>query len=246
MSRPRLSAPLLLVAIAAIATPASAQWGGGGYGGGWGGGGWGRPGWGGSSWGGGYGNQRLNTSNARDSREGKVDADVFMADGAADLLGQGPAIVTAAPGGTTDASDEAVYEAAIVDQLVKVGYDTEAPDPKVGQVVELRIMRDVLVPPEDKRNPVSGEAAVSTGTYGSSVGLAVAVDLTKPRTALLSTRMEVRVRDRATDKPLWEGRAEIATRDGDDHWGEQAIATRLAAAIFEHFPATSRAKVASR
>jgi len=37
---------------------------------------------------------------------------------------------------------------------------------------------------------------------------------------------------------LWEGRATIATRDGDDKWGDQAIATKLAEALFRRFPAS--------
>jgi hypothetical protein len=47
------------------------------------------------------------------------------------------------------------------------------------------------------------------------------------------------VRDRATDKVLWEGHADIDTRQDDEHWTEQDIAGRLAAALFEHFPTPS-------
>jgi len=35
---------------------------------------------------------------------------------------------------------------------------------------------------------------------------------------------------------LWEGRAEMYSREGDDKWDDQAIATRLAKALFEDFP----------
>ena len=60
--------------------------------------------------------------------------------------------------------------------------------------------------------------------------------LTKPRAALVSTRMEARIRDRQTNQVLWEGRAEISTRDGDADWTEQAIAAKLAQALFDGFP----------
>ncbi len=139
-------------------------------------------------------------------------------------------------GTTPEARDQATYEAALVDQLVKAGYDTATPDPKGGQVLEIRIVRDVLRPEEQKRNPVSGEVMVGASNHGTMTGMALNLDFTKPKKALLSIKLEARIRDRVTDKPLWEGRAEIATREGDKHWDETQIANRLAAALFEKFP----------
>lgn len=238
MSAIRFSSTLLLLGALAAAVPAMAQpgWGRGGFGGY---GGMGRGDWGSS---------RLSSraSNTRDDREGKVDAAQFTADDAGVALGHGPVAVTIVQGSTTGASDQPAYEAAVIDQLVKAGYDTIKPDPTSGQIAELRIVRDVLVPKEEKRKPVSGEVTVGAGTYGTFTGMALNVDLSKPRGALLSTRLEARLLDRATGKPLWEGRAEIATRDGDSRWSEQAIATRLAAALFERFPNGPSQKVASR
>ena len=140
------------------------------------------------------------------------------------------------PGTTEPARASADYEAAMIDQLVKAGYDTMKPDPQGGQVAQIRIVRDVLVPQEDKRKPVSGEVTMGASNRGTMMGMAVAVDLSKPRKALVSTRMEAQIIDRASGKALWEGRAEIATREGDDKWTDQAIANRLAAAMFDRFP----------
>jgi len=182
---------------------------------------------------------------AHDDREGKVDADTFVANDAGDALGHGAVTVTTLPGSTPDAGDQAAYEAALVDQLVKAGYDTTLAKPDGGQRAEIRIVRDVLVPEEQKKKPVSGEMSVGVDSRGgSSVGMAIAIDARKPLKALISTRLEVRIVDKATDKALWEGHAQIATREGDSHWNEQAIAGRLAAALFEHFPKSST--VASR
>lgn len=236
----RLSTVALLIAAFAGATPSVAQpgWGGGWGARGWGSGGWGRPAW--NDWGG----QRIN--GGPDSREGKVDSEQFLADDAAALLGHGPIVVTSLAGSTATGSDQVVYEAAMIDQLVKAGYDTTNPKADSGQVAEIRIIRDTVVPEEPKRKPVSGEMSMGVSNRGSMMGMAVAVDLTKPKKALISTRLEAKVRDRATDKVLWEGHAEIDTREGDDHWGEQAIANRLAAALFEHFPSPSHESVARR
>jgi hypothetical protein len=79
---------------------------------------------------------------------------------------------------------------------------------------------------------------VSTGisNRGSGFGLALNIDLSKPRPPLISTRLEVRIRDRVTDKVLWEGRAEAAGRESGSNADSQKIATRLADALFEGFP----------
>jgi hypothetical protein len=205
-----------------------------------------QPGWGG------WGQSRLDGprsprigNSEPDSREGKVQVEQFAAEDAGDRLGSGPITVTAGSGAAEDAGGMAVYEAAVVDQLVKAGYDTLKPDPEGGQVAEIRIVRDVLVPQESKRKPVSGEMTVGASNRGSMMGMAIAVDLTKPRKALVSTRLEASVKDRATGKPLWEGRAQIATRESDAHWTDQAIAMRLAAALFERFNEGQGEKVAS-
>jgi len=169
-----------------------------------------------------------------------------MADDAAALLGKGPVMVTTLAGSTATGSDQATYEAALIDQLIKAGYDTTNPKPESGQIVEIRVIRDTVVPEEEKRKPVSGAMSVGVSNYGSMVGMAVAVDLTKPKKALISTRLEAKVKDRATDKVLWEGRADIDTRQDDEHWTEQDIAGRLAAALFEHFPSGTRSAEAVR
>ncbi|HZV18464.1 MAG TPA: hypothetical protein VFF84_07245 [Sphingobium sp.] len=227
MSVCRLTSAVLMIAALAAAAPALAQPG------------WGRPGWASSPYGG-WGTTRAQPrSDGRDSREGRVDAAQFVADDAGDALGHGPIAVVAAPeeGSAAQApGDRAYYEAAVIDQLVKAGYDTTAPNPDGGQVAELRIVREILVPPEAKRKPVSGEGMVGVSNRGTMTGMAIAVDLSKPKKALVSTRLEARLRDRVTGKALWEGRAEIATREGDAKWTDQAIAGRLAAALFAHFP----------
>ncbi|HEX7712289.1 MAG TPA: DUF4136 domain-containing protein [Sphingomonadaceae bacterium] len=142
--------------------------------------------------------------------------------------------------------NDATYEAAVIDQLVKLGYDTTAPAPAQGQLVELTITRSVLQPPEPPHKPVSGEMDVGVSNRGSAVGGALFLDFTKPAKALISTRLEARIRDRATGNALWEGRADIATRDGDSAWSEQKIATRLADALFGGFPGKSGETVVLR
>jgi hypothetical protein len=230
MSQARLPLALLILTAAAGADPVVAQPSG------WGGG------WGGSARDGGFGYRGYGAPrrSATDSREGKVQVSRFMAE---DIdvasLGHGPIGVAAMPGDTGDERQSATFEAAVVDQLAKAGYDTVTPDGAHGQLAEVRVIRDIVRPEEAKRSPISGETTVGVSNRGNFAGMALNVDLSKPAKALMSTRLMARIRDRATDKVLWEGRADIVTRDGDSHWTEHAIATRLAAALFEDFAARS-------
>ena len=228
MSRARLPIALLILTATAGADPVLAQPGWGGRG--WGGGGdWGDPGAFGDRT---YGPRRAGP----DAREGKVQVGRFLAE---DIdpkqLGQGRIGVGAMPGGTGDTRRSATFEAAVLDQLAKAGYDTLKPD-LARQIAEVSVIDDVVRPEEPKRRPVSGETTVGVSNRGTYLGMAIAVDATKPARALISTRLLARIRDRASGKLLWEGRADIVTREGDSHWTEQAIATRLAAALFAGFP----------
>ena len=200
-----------------------------------------RPGWGGgddwsrSDWSG----SDLRSSRQSTAREGRIDVARFRAEGAAgEALGKGAIGVIAAPAeaGAGDARDLATFEAAVVDQLAKAGYDVATADPTGGQVTELRLRRAMVEPEEAPHKPVSGAMTMGVSNHGSMMGMALAVDLSKPRKALVSTRLEVRIKDRNSDAALWEGRAEIVTREGDARWGYQAIAARLAAALFDGFP----------
>jgi hypothetical protein len=199
-------------------------------------GGWGTPSWGSPRWDSGPSTPR---HEADRSGEGRVTVDRFIGEGdAAAALGHGAIAVTSQSGNDdyVGLADRAAYEAAVVDRLVHAGYDTARAQADGGQVAELRVLRTELQPAEAKRKPVSGQAAMEVSNRGTAYGLAVNVDLTKPLPPLVSTRLEARIRDRASGKVLWEGRADIATREGDARWSDQAIAARLAEALFDGFP----------
>jgi len=188
-------------------------------------------GWGGPSYG--YGNGGY----AGDPRDGAVNVATYVApDQDMHALGHGGIIVAQAPGTMAAGLETATYEAAVVDQLAKAGYDTNGAASGQGQIAELVITHDVVQPEEPPHSPVSGEVAVGVGNRGSSVGVGLGVDLSKPLKALVATRLDARIRDKATQRLLWEGHAEIITREGDHRWTSQAIAGRLAAALFRNFP----------
>ncbi|WP_336979682.1 hypothetical protein [Altererythrobacter fulvus] len=151
----------------------------------------------------------------------------------------GPPGPSAPSPGTGDERENATFEAAVIDQLVQAGYQTQngqTQNGAAGQLVELRIVHGVAQPAEPPRKPVSGEMDVGVSNRGSMVGLGLNLDFTKPKKALLSTRLEARIRDEASGAVLWEGRADIATREGSEKWTGQAIAAKLAEGLFRKFP----------
>lgn len=231
------------LASALLISPALAQPGWGSRYGGWGGyggyGGWRGPGWSGPI----APMAPRSSRREKDPRDGRVQVSRFVrADTLAEALGHGPIkVVTTAQdngpeGDWVDPAERARFEAAVVNSLVNAGYDTLNTTGPDTQVAALTIRQRVLVPAEMDHKPVSGAAAVSVGTLGTAYGLSVNVDMSKPRTALVSTRLELTIRDRAEGKVLWEGNAEMATYEGDEDWSEAAIATRLADALLDRFP----------
>jgi hypothetical protein len=172
------------------------------------------------------------------SREGKVEVTRFLADSAAvQALGHGPVAVAAASNGPAGDEERATYEAAVIDRLAHVGYDTATRPGAEGQTVELTVQHAEIEPPEAPHKPVSGSMSVGVDSRGGRyAGLALGVDMRKPLPALISTRLDARIRDKASGTVLWEGHADIATREGDPKWTEQALAARLAGALFSGFP----------
>jgi hypothetical protein len=190
--------------------------------------------------------------NAEPSRH--IDVDTFRAADAGDALGKGRIVVVdatppapppppeAAPGELPGNGDSPapetklpVYEAAVVDQLAGKGYDiATATDPQ--QLIEISVSHDVVVPEEAPHKPVSGEVSVGVSNRGMGYGGALFIDLSKPRKAIVATRLDVRIRDKATHRVLWEGYAQGQARMTDSGFDDTHMATRLSGALFAKFP----------
>lgn len=173
------------------------------------------------------------------SLEGQVDAEQFRADGIDPAgLVKGTIVVVRMPGeaGAGDARVDATFQAAVETALVGSGYKAGSGGEAGSQIAEVRVVRTEAEPAEGKRDPVSGQMSIGVSNRGTALGMAVHVDGTKPQKALLATQLEVRIRDRASGNVLWEGRAQMFSRDGDERWGDDAIAARLSRAMFTGFP----------
>jgi hypothetical protein len=189
-------------------------------------GGWGRP----------MMDQRLRTDDGRRASqvEKRISVEAFRASDAAGLLRKGAITVAATPGAEAEWKLP-VYEAAVIDQLAQLGYDTAVNGADGGQIAQIGITHNVVVPQEEKRKPVSGAMEAGVSNRGNYTAMALNVDLTKPRKAIVATRLDVRIRDKASGRVLWEGHAEAQTREDDDGLNNGAVAARLASALFARF-----------
>lgn len=171
--------------------------------------------------------------------EGRIEVARFHFDGAAaQALAKG--LLTVAPrsieGTPDDPRRSAIFEAAIEDRLLQFGYSRAPSGTSEGQLAQVSIASREIIPAEQKHKPLSGEMTMGVSNHGTMLGLGLHYDGTKPRKALVATKLETRIVDKANGVLIWEGRAEIITRDGDQRWDDQAIARKLAAVLFDGFP----------
>jgi len=189
----------------------------------------------------GWGNDRYGQQehwNTRAEPDRRIEVETFRAADAGALLGKGRVVVSASDGESADSDMDPklpVYEAAVIDQLVRQGYDTaNASDPS--QLVQVSVSHHTVMPEEAPRKPVSGAMSTTVSNRGSGIGMALAFDFSKPRKAIVATRMDVRIREKASGRVLWEGHAQGQSREDDSGLDNGAVATRLAAALFARFP----------
>lgn len=143
--------------------------------------------------------------------------------------------VEAAPGGDAAGLEWQDYRAAVARELAALGY-TPGAGP-TGQVAQLRVAHSTLA--REQRSPVSVGVGGSTGSWGSGLGLGIGINLSPRAGQQVQTTLSVTIRDRASNKPLWEGRATMTHAAKDKPAGTGSPAQRLASALFKDFPGRS-------
>lgn len=153
-------------------------------------------------------------------------------------LGRGTFAVEPAPGQNGESLEYKSYAGAVARQLVLLGY-SEAPAGAVTpQVAMLRIERNSFRP-DSARSPVSVGVGGSTGSYGSGVGVGIGLDLSGPPPEQVETLLGVTIKERASGRALWEGKASFTVRASSPLATTQLGAAKLAEALFGGFPGTS-------
>lgn len=151
-------------------------------------------------------------------------------------LGRGAIAVEPAAGQDGNSLEFGSYAGAVSRQLGLLGYTSGTSSSR--QVAMLRIERRSLRP-DRTRAPVSVGVGGSTGSYGSGVGLGIGLDLSGPPPQLVETLLAVTIRDRASGKALWEGKAAFTVRATSPLATTQLGAAKLAEALFKGFPGSS-------
>jgi hypothetical protein len=152
-------------------------------------------------------------------------------------LGQGPIAVRLAAGMPDNSLEFAPYRQAVSSELTRLGYQV-VPGNDAAQVAEVRLGR-AIEQGGRRRSPVSVGAGGSTGSYGSGVGLGIGIDLSGPPPDIAHTQMGVVIRDGASGRALWEGRAEFSASVNTPYGNAQAAARKMAVALFAGFPGRS-------
>ncbi len=153
-------------------------------------------------------------------------------------LGKGAIAIEPAPGVDGNSLEFKSYSAAVSRQLALLGYIEAAAGSTSTQVALMRVDRQTWRP-ERQRGPVSVGVGGSTGSYGSGIGVGIGLDLSGPPPAQTQTTLGVTIKDRASGKALWEGKAEFAVKASSPLATTQLGAAKLAEALFGGFPGTS-------
>lgn len=152
-------------------------------------------------------------------------------------LGKGAVFVTGAPGTDPASLENAPWLDAVARELGAQGWGF-ATAGAADRVVEVRVERETLHQ-ERTRGPVSVGVGGSTGGWHSGFGLGVGFNLGSGPKDRIATRLGVVIRDRATGRALWEGRAENVETAGSALAQAEPAARRMAHALFAGFPGRS-------
>lgn len=153
-------------------------------------------------------------------------------------LGKGTIAVEPAPGTDGGSLEWQTYRAAVLRQLVLVGYNEAPTGVPSGQVAHLALSRTTYQP-ERSSGPVSVGVGGSTGSYGSGVGLGIGLNLSPKPAQQTETELSVTIRDRVSGQALWEGRASFTVSARSPLADTGLAAPKMAEALFQGFPGTS-------
>lgn len=153
-------------------------------------------------------------------------------------LGKGTIEIVPAPGTDGASLEWQSYKAAVLRQLVLLGYSEAAAGTPSVQLAELRLARTTFRP-ERSNGPVSVGIGGGTGSYGGGVGLGIGINLSPKPAEQIETELGVMIKDRSSGQSLWEGRASFTASVKSPLADTGLAAPKMAAALFQGFPGTS-------
>lgn len=154
------------------------------------------------------------------------------------LLGSGVIVFEAGPGTDGESLEFKSYAAAVARQLVRLGYREQLPGAESDRIVRVTLSRRTWRDGPDA-GPVSVGVGGGAGSYGSGVGVGIGLNLSGPPGEQVTTELAVMIRDKASGKSLWEGRARFTVKATSPLASSQLGAAKMAEALFKDFPGQS-------
>lgn len=154
------------------------------------------------------------------------------------MLGRGPITIEPAQGMEAGTLEFGIWSSAVAQQLTAIGYGPINSGTASGQVAQIRVSQSTY---QAVRNgsPVSVGVGGATGSYGGGVGMGIGIDLSGPPANQISTELAVTIREKGSDRTVWEGRANNMVSAKSSLASPQASAQKLSAALFQGFPGNS-------
>ncbi|EGD60298.1 hypothetical protein Y88_2172 [Novosphingobium nitrogenifigens DSM 19370] len=150
---------------------------------------------------------------------------------------KGAVAVTTAPGDDPTSLEARPWLEAVGRELSALGYGAATPG-AADFIVEVHADRDTTHH-EHHRGPVSVGMGGESGSRYSGFGMGVGFTFGGGPKDTVATRLVVVIRDRASGRPWWEGRAENIETAKKREAGADVAAPRLAHAVFAGFPGKS-------
>ena len=154
------------------------------------------------------------------------------------VLGRGAISIEPASGNDADSLEFRSWAGAVARELVRIGYTEQVAGSSSPQVAQVSVRRRTIEPGR-VGSPVSVGVGGSTGSWGSGLGVGVGLNLSGPPPEEIETQLAVTIRDRASGRALWEGRAEFTVRASSPLAQTQLGAPKMAEALFRGFPGAS-------
>jgi len=150
---------------------------------------------------------------------------------------RGSFAVTTTPGVDPTALEARPWLDAVAQTLATLGF-TQSAETNPDLVVEVRVDRQTRHI-DRAHPPVSVGMAGEGGSYHSSFGMGIGFTLGGGPKDLVATHLVVTIRDRASGRPLWEGRADNTENAHGKRGAIDQAAPRIAQAVFAGFPGKS-------
>jgi len=171
---------------------------------------------------------------------GPVEVTRFSAPDNRAELGQGPVFTVPAPGIDGGSLEYRSFEAAVRQELERVGYRPEIRGQvmSAGHAIATISYSRSVRPSGGERGPVSIGVGGGTGGYRSGVGVGLGFNLGGKTGDVIITELRVDIRN-SSNAVIWEGRAVSEARQGSPLAETQLSAAKLAQSLFVDFPGTS-------